>query len=213
MNHQRESSGRKHQGEFGREETRGIYGAIIGAVAGLASAGVGAYSSSRAASAASAGQGLQTKSVHPPGYIEGLQRYVAQLLAQNATAIPPSFSDYVQSGGTARFPLATTGINPVNARRLGLVGVNNEQVPYFDPRSDTKLTPEQTMFIYNQGERARQTVGAPVRRYGRLTNREASLQSMLDAGVSDPIRAERLRNKLATTTTRRNQVSTRLFGK
>lgn len=81
-----------------------------------------------------------------------LSRYTSRLLAENAGALPPTFQEFLQSGGTARFPLQGVGqFTPLEAVQLGLVRKTGE-IPYYKTGQGA-LTPEQLVFLKEQRRR------------------------------------------------------------
>jgi hypothetical protein len=111
-------------------------------------AGGAAYSGvqqSQAASAAAKQAGKMTR-VPLPGYAGAVNRYAAQLAAENANVQPPSFQDWVKSGGQATFPLRDPGLTPAMQRNLGLVSKQGFNVPR-TPEGTAGLTQDQLMFL------------------------------------------------------------------
>lgn len=117
----------------------------MGILAGLGAAGASAYSASQAPSGGGGGTG-NVRRVGTP-WATGGQSYLARLMALNAATPAPNFGEFVRSGGQASFPMAGAGqFTPIEAERLGLVGANNEPVPWFDPTGQNRLTQEQVLF-------------------------------------------------------------------
>lgn len=85
-----------------------------------------------------------------PGYEKALREYTARLLAQGASVVPPSFTDFVGSGGKATFNMGNTALTPGEAVGLGEVGRGGQPVPFMQP-GQTSLTPQQIMFIASLG--------------------------------------------------------------
>lgn len=197
---------RHAQAEFGRGESRPIWGAIIGAVASLAAAGVSAYGQNKAAKTAG---GKDITHLPQPGYAQGMQHYIAQLLSANATKVAPSFGDYVSSGGTATFPLDRTGFTPKDASQLGLVGKGNQPVPYFDAANQDQLSPEQLMFAIRQGDAG---VGKRARRYGKVANHLQEVERHLSAGGLSPETEARLTQKRDRLAGREDYLRRIIFG-
>lgn len=116
----------------------------LGIIGGLGAAGASAYA---AASQPQGGGGDQQTRVGVP-YATGGQSYLARLLALNADQTPTSFGDFVKSGGTASFQMKGAGsFTPLEAQRLGMVGVDNAPVPWFDPTAQNRLNEDQALFI------------------------------------------------------------------
>ena len=154
------------------------------AVAAAGAIGSGIAASQGGGAAAKAGRGTP-QNVPLPGYAQALNNYVARLVAANATAQPPSFAQYIQSGGTATFPLTNVGLTPAQAAKLGIVDPETgKQIPYLQ-HGQSSLTPEQKLYLGQHrlrlaglGESSRHApAGAgPLERYAALTNLEQHLQ-------------------------------------
>jgi len=108
-----------------------------------------------------------------PPYAEALNKYTARLLAMNAKAQPPSFSDYVKSGGTEQFPLVDPGLTPTQAANLGLVTPQGKPQKWVSPQA-TSMTPEQRLYL---GQR--QLAGGTPAGAGTI-ERAAQIQNILN---------------------------------
>jgi hypothetical protein len=190
----------RHQGEFGREEKRHVWATIAAAAIGAAAtAGSAAYSAHSAGQAAKAGQPSSHKFPLPPRQ-QGFENYYTRLLAQNLTQTPPSFVDYINSGGKARFPLVGANqFTPQEARKLGIVDRKGNPVPFLQ-QGQTSLTPEQQLYLGYLGNLSHST-GPLARAYqvnqniknmtsqpqtpGRVA-REDTLRARRDRFLADP---------------------------
>lgn len=94
---------------------------IAAAAIGAAGSIGGAAISSQGAKSAAAAGAPHPEYVHLPGYAAAINREVARALALNMNKVPPSFAEYVDSGGTATFPWTDPGLSPIDLRRLGLM--------------------------------------------------------------------------------------------
>ena len=116
--------------------------ATIAAIAASAvSIGTSAYQASQAGGGAG-GSGRAPRFAQPPepAYERALRRYTTRLLAQGAASVPPSFLDYVSSGGTAKFDLGDTRMTPGEAKSIG------EFQPRVDP-GQKQLTLDQLLYL------------------------------------------------------------------
>lgn len=78
-------------------------------------------------------------------YENVIRQYLSRLLALNATAVPPSFGEYVQSGGKAKFPISDPGLSPTEMMQLGLIDkFGNARVRV--PIGQQGLNPDQKLF-------------------------------------------------------------------
>jgi len=112
-----------------------------------------------------------------PPFAKAGQELVARDLALNMNAVPPSFIDFVKSGGQATFPFQDPGISPLEARQLGIVGKQGQQVPFVQ-RGQTQLTPQQQLYL---GLQLSQLKGAPHDDpLARLYRQEVLRQSLLN---------------------------------
>lgn len=162
-----------------------IAASAIAAAGSLASAGVQAYGASQAAKA---GKGSAHK-IPLPRYQRGLQSYYARMLAANMLAEPPSFADYVKSGGTATFPMKDLAFTPREARELGFVGKHGEQIPYVQP-GQTSLTPEQKLYLGSQQIHDPGMAGSALARAYQLNQRVGRILGRPDT----PKREQRVAN-------------------
>ena len=111
-------------------------------------AGGAAYQMTQSAQGAQAAAkaASKTKTIPLPGYANVADRYAAQLAVLNANVQPPSFQDWVKSGGQATFPMRDPGLTPEMERNLGLVNKAGYNVPRIT--TDTAgLTPDQLMYL------------------------------------------------------------------
>lgn len=153
-----------------------VAAAAIGAAGAVAG---GVIASQGAQAAAKAGKG-SAHTIPLPKYQRGLESHYARLLAENELNVPPSFGQYVQSGGTATFPITDPGFTPREARELGFVGKQGQKVPFVQPGA-TSLTPEQALYL---GYQRSQSPGADPRdallRAYRLNQRMGKLEGRTD---------------------------------
>lgn len=121
-------------------------------VAGIVAAAAVTAGSIKAATdssgAPSGNQGF--RQVPLPRWATPIVQHNALLTALNINQHPPSFSEWIQSGGKATFPLIDPGFTPKQFRQLGLVGAHNQPVPFVDIAAQKTLTPEQLLFIREQ---------------------------------------------------------------
>ena len=151
--------------------TATILGAIAAAGA-VGSAGAGIAGASRGTPSA-----RSTKVPLSP-YTQALQRLSARYLATNINAQPPSFDQYVKSGGTATFG-TPVGLNPTEEAGLGIVGKYGNAVPFFDPTTGKitmgpALTPEQSMFLAQAYQEMRRPLAARRTRQAEKKREKAS---------------------------------------
>jgi hypothetical protein len=116
----------------------------------LASIGSSAYSASQSGGGSGSGRAPSFANVPEPAYERALREYTARLLAQGAASTPPSFLDFVASGGKAKFDLGNTSLTPGEAVALRTVSRGGGTIPWVDP-GQARLTPEQIMFAASQG--------------------------------------------------------------
>lgn len=78
----------------------------------------------------------------------GAQSFATRLLATGATRTPQTFQDFVRSGGQIQpfFSPGEAALTPLEAIDLGFTGQSGA-IPFFDPGSQTALTPEQASFL------------------------------------------------------------------
>ena len=88
-----------------------------------------------------------------------LQSIAARVLATNLGSVAPTFQEFVQSGGTATFPLVGTSLTPKEVKQLGLVSKQGGTIPIFDPAKQTALTPEQLIFLATESQRQGNDLG------------------------------------------------------
>ena len=121
---------------------------IIAAAGSLASTG-------EQIAGSGSGRPPQKRTVPLPPYIDALQHMTARWLAENMTAQPPSFADYIGSGGTAHFG-SDVQMSPMEAVGLGLVSRKGRAVPFMDPKTGKPmggtmtLSPEQLLYLAQQ---------------------------------------------------------------
>lgn len=101
------------------------------------------------------------------------QSLATRLLASGAARTPQTFQDFVRSGGQIK-PLFTSDelqVTPREAIDLGFTGQTGA-IPFFDPTSQTALTPEQASFLGAESI-AKRKGGASktLRRLGRTERR------------------------------------------
>lgn len=121
-------------------------------MATIAAAAIAAGGSAYAANKQSQTAGKAAKAanaphtIHLPPYAEATDRYAAQLAVLNATVQPPSFQDWVGSGGQATFPLRDPGLTPQMEQSLGLVNKHGQRIPTV-PAGTEGLSPEQLLYL------------------------------------------------------------------
>lgn len=167
--------------------------AIAAAAIGAAGSIGGAAISAKGAKDAASGSPYK---LPLPKYAQALNQQVAQALALNMGQQPPSFVDYVKSGGMETFPYIDPGISPQNARKLGLITGRGTDVPTMSAADAAagNLNPEQLMFLadwtYRRGRKS-----SPLFDIGRLNTRITRLEGRPDTPRRDA-REERLRGRL-----------------
>jgi hypothetical protein len=77
------------------------------------------------------------------------------MLAMNAGARPPTFDEWVGSGGTKQFDMTIPGFTPMEARQLRMVGDTGEKIPTFDPQHEDRLSNEELAWLGNKRKRDR----------------------------------------------------------
>lgn len=169
-----------------------IAAAAIGAAGAI---GGGILSSKGAKDAASAAQPRPQRIPLPP-QASAINQMAARALAMNLGAVPPSFSDYVRSGGRATFPFQHPGFTPPEVRKLGFIDVRGNPVPFVDPvaAQSGDLNPEQTLFLARW--LASQGRGGQLARLGKLSSRIERLEDKAPSPRREA-RLERLRGRLA----------------
>lgn len=182
------------QGEFGREEHRGIWGAIAGIVGALSSIGAGVYGATQAGG--SSGGRIQTQRVPLPPKQQAFQDYMLRVAAANVNKQPLTFADWVDSGGTAKLQLDNAMMTPEEARKLGFTDRFGGAVPYFDPKTQSALDTEQLLF--SGRELARRGINHPLAKVYRASHRADRLEQQLASTPSDAKNRQRLENKSAT---------------
>lgn len=149
---------------------------------------------------------LQTERIGPPGDVEALRRIFSRAIAQNMFNMPPSFQEYVGSGGEARFPIQFTGLSPVEMRQLRFVGPQGEEIPF--ARTDQEsLSPAQLLFLGRHDER--QGLNSRPSRLYRSEVRVNQLQRQLDDPAMNRKRRARLENRLARAKANRDDLLSR----
>lgn len=175
---------------------------VVGATAATV-ATVAAAAATVAAAGASTGMALagggggagtpQVTNIPLPKYQRGLQHYTARLLAENATQAPPSFGEFVSSGGQATFPMINRGMTPREAAQLGIVSPRGGAVPFtsFGGQTTTEpvqLTPQQQLYLGYQRNRSGGEAGGPLAKAYRLERRLENLY----AKPTTPQRTQRI---------------------
>lgn len=190
---------------------------IAGILAGLGAAGGSVYAATQAGDGGGPTTGGAGRRVGVP-YVTGGQSYLSRLFALNAATPPPSFADYVKSGGTATFPMAGVGqFTPREAQQLNLVGTNNQPMPWFDPTAQNRLTEAQAMEV---GAKRRQQRQQGIR-IGPMTPEELLAQyneqvlrqeRSLRTGKMGFKRGQRVSRKLASDRDMLEKLRGQLFG-
>src|SRR5438046_7364927 len=134
--------------EFGEDKPREYWATIAIVAASAISAGSGAYSASQAGGGGAGGSRRPPNFVQPPepAYERALRHYTTRLLAQGAASVPPSFLDYVSSGGTAKFDLGDTRMTVGEARGVGEFGPKGQPIPRYD-QGQGQLTLDQMLYL------------------------------------------------------------------
>lgn len=174
----------------------------LAAIGALAGAGASAYSASQASDPAS----LSVERVPPPGDVQALRRIYARAIVQNMFNRTPSFGQFVESGGTAGFPIEFTGITPVELRQLRFVGNQGEEIP-FGSTSQHALTPAQLLFLGRNDEQ-RGVNSRPARLF-RAEIRTNTLEKKLEDPNISLKRRAKLENILARVKERRDRLLSR----
>lgn len=146
-----------------------IAAAAISAAGAIGGSLIGANAAENAASRSNVGQ---PQYVPLPKYAQVINRQMARATALNVDKMPPSFQDWVTSGGTATFPWTPAGLTPVEEWKLGLVDRYGGNVPGV---AQSDMTPEQQIFLGQW--MARHGRGGPLAKIGRLANRLDRLQA------------------------------------
>lgn len=185
----------------------------MGIVAGLGSAGASAYGASQQGK----GGAPNMQAIPAPAYATALQRYIARTLAANATKQAPSVLDFAQTGGKDRYTLDATQFTPGEAQNLGFTSQEGKPVPYFDPQQQSRLTPEQSLFIGQNRMRQRGAgqIKGPVglqERYASLMAKDQQLRAQLEAGGLKPKKTEKLRSQMVSNAGDLYTLQQRLFG-
>lgn len=76
---------------------------------------------------------------------DALQNYLSRIYAANIGQQPPSFGEYVASGGTATFPFKDPRMTPNEAAELGFVAPQGGSVPLYT-LGQGQLSQEQRLF-------------------------------------------------------------------
>ena len=151
-----------------------IAAAAISAAGSIGGGALAAQGASKAARAARP----RRQTVPIPPYAKAGQELVARDLALNMNAVPPSFMDFVNSGGTATFPFQDPGLSPLEARQLGIVGPQGQQVPFVQ-RGQGQLTPQQLMYLGMQLAHLKGMAGkGPLANIFRAAAREEHLKDL-----------------------------------
>lgn len=118
-------------------------------IAGLAGAAASATPSILAATQGN--QGPDVESIEQTRTARALQNYMARIAAANVSTLPPTFGEYVASGGKIGFPTQIPGMLPGEAVKLGFVGKSGEAIPYYQQEPGGgfpgELSPEQILFL------------------------------------------------------------------
>jgi hypothetical protein len=133
-----------------------VAGAIAAGVTAATAVGGAAMSATQGGGEGGGGEPTQRSlKGFPPA--TAIQSYTARLLAENMAAgtRPPTFSEWVGSGGKARYEMVRPAFTPKEAEQLGMVGPEGGPVPWFDPRAQTGLTKEQKGYLGRRRMKAR----------------------------------------------------------
>jgi hypothetical protein len=192
--------------------------AAVSAVVGAGASTFGAVKQGQAAKKAGAqGPGTLVNRIPSSPEAAGLQSYLARLYAGNIQARPPSFGDYVSSGGTAAFPLQHTGFTPEEARQLGFVGGGNQAIPYYDPNAQTQYTPSQVLFEGGRQAALRDSgkdIGpvSPLEAFFRTNRRIGNYQQEISTGKLTARQGITAAQKLTKAANQRTRLNQKLFG-
>jgi len=119
----------------------------------IAAASSAAQAGSSIAGAAGRSSPPRKHTVPLPPYIDALQRMTARYLAQNMTAQPMSFADYIAGGAKGGFGTQPALVSPVEAAGVGLTGRFGQAIPFLDPTTGLPtpgpgaLSPEQALYL------------------------------------------------------------------
>jgi len=161
-----------------------IVAGAIAAAGALAGAGIAAGSANQAAqSAKTAGPPGGYRRIPLPGYADAINRIVARGEALNIGKVPPSFDQYVESGGTELFPYTDPGMTPQEVKQLGLVDKYGKPTPFVSNADAAAghLNPEQMSFLAQWY--ADQKHG-PGRKFGRAENKRERKEFVKGLGKS-----------------------------
>ena len=130
-----------------------------------------------------------------------LRHYLQRLAALNVTNTSPSFADWVESGGKAKFEITDPGFTPTEAANLRLVDKQGRPIPFFQPGVDANadvgsgsegFTPNQELFLgAAQYRKGADTALARMYEAGR----NAEHWSLRAETAKSPKQARRFRNK------------------
>jgi len=192
---------KQNYSEFGEDKPREYWATIAIVAASAISAGSGAYSASQAGGGGAGGSRRPPNFVQPPepAYERALRHYTTRLLAQGAASVPPSFLDYVASGGTAKFDLGNTQMSPQESLAVGQFGHGGKAPPWVQP-GQTQRTLDQLVYIANlpKGAIGAGAAGAGIRKGAA----EYKKLQMLEGEDQTPRRQKReagLKQKLSKT--------------
>lgn len=134
-----------------------IISALIGAAGSIGGSQLQARGQKKAAKAAS--RRPTQHQIPLPGRGDAVATLLDQILALNAGRTPPSFGDWVKSGGTETFGLQYPGLTPNMVRQLGLIDrTTGAPIPWVQPSTAPGgLNAEQALFLGQQ--LSRQGVG------------------------------------------------------
>jgi hypothetical protein len=138
---------------------------------------------------------------------ESLQNFTARILAQNALEVPPSFAEFLASGGQSKFGAIKTQLTPEEAVQLQLVGKTGP-IPFFDV-GQTALTPEQAASAGSE-RLAKGTFRKRVRNFEKRERKIEKKEVKLASGDFNERREGKINKRLAELQERQATLSKRL---
>jgi hypothetical protein len=168
-----------------------IAAGVAAAAATAVAAGVGAASSAGAFGGGPEKPEFEQVPKRP--FETAQQKYMSRVMMANLANRGPSYQEWLESGGKAKFELTGLGMTPAEARKLGFVGPGGRAPEWVQPATvgETGLTPEQ--FIYS-GQEAAKGKG-PAARIGRIQTRIERLQGMPELRPGQEKRLGRLQER------------------
>src|SRR5438874_1921837 len=114
----------------------------------IAAVAVAAGSAAYQASQQGGGSTRAPRFIGPPepAYERALRHYTSRLLAQGASSVPPSFLDFVASGGKATFDIGDPRMTVGEARGVGEFDSKGRPIPRYQP-GQQQLTLDQMLYL------------------------------------------------------------------